>query len=350
MKLVDKLKIELCTNIYTNEELDCIMEKNEYFPLECDEEIDEGVLKYTNSRSQLWVKYIREDESYLVSNVTMRTKKNGKTKVRAFHTVEEIKGMMDYFRDNEKYDEFLIFMLGLFLARRVGDTLSLKWSDFYYENGKRKETLNTLVEDKTGKMIDITLTDITWKYMDWYCETVRINPMDNWSKDIFQSRYKDDLHGDFTEDQYKNAIDKQAACFRYEFKKAAKYNNIDGVSTHSMRKSFGYIAHEINKFDPDFLPALQSIYGHVNLETTKIYIDVMAEKGEKIFNDVGKYVEDIDNGVKPAIDNTPIIALKTNDLRDILIAAYRKGMKHADNDPIEIMNELLSMVENKRVA
>lgn len=351
MKLIDKLKEDHIGNIYTNEEIDKILEENKYFPIECDEDNEEGIFKYTNTKSQIWVKYIRENEDYLISDITFCTKKKGKTKVRAFRTVEEIKSMMDYFRDKKKYDEFLIFVLGLFFARRIGDTLTLKWSDLYYENGRKKEILNTLLEDKTDKIIDIAITDVAWKYIDWYCDAANINPMEHINEDIFRCKQKDELPQNYTDEEYGKAIEKQEAAYRYQFQSAAKYNGIEGVSTHSTRKSFGRIAHEINKFDPDCLPTLQTVFGHSDLETTKIYIDIMAEKAEKMFNDVGKYISDIDKGIVPAIDNVPVIALKTNDLRDILKQAYLMGRENINkNNDIEIMNQLLSMVDEKRIS
>lgn len=330
-KIIDRVKESLINNIFTMEDIDNIMSEEKYYPIETDEddESEEGILKYTNKRSQIWVKYIQENGDYLVSDVTMRTKKNGKTTVHAFRNVEDIKKMIDYFRDNEKYDEFLVFVFGIFLARRIGDTLSLKWSDFYEENGNRKRILNTLIEKKTDKMIDIAITDVTWKYIDWYCGKVKINPLEHLNENIFNMK---------------------PAAFRYEFKKAADYNAIQNVSTHSMRKTFGYIAHEINKFDPDCLPALQTVLGHNDIETTKRYIDIMNDKAEKMFNDVGKYVEDIDNGIKPVIDNTPVIVLKTNDLRDILVMAYNMGVSKGIDMSAETMNELLDTVENLRVS
>ena len=353
MKLVDKLKDKMVSEIFTNEEIDIIMEQEKYFSDERDEENEEGILKYTNNRSQIWIKYIRDGVNYLVSDVTMRTKKSGKTKVRAFRSFEEIKLMMDYFRKNERYDDFLTFMLGLFLARRVGDTLSLKWSDFYFENGRKKENLDTLIEDKTDKIIKMSIAEAAWKYIEWYCEIVGIDPMEHLHDDIFNSKHKQNLSDNYSEAEYKNAIEKQESAYRYQFQKAAAYNGIEGVSTHSTRKSFGRIAHEINKFDPDCLPVLQTIYGHVNVETTKIYIDIMDEKAKKMFDDVAQCILDIDNGIKPVIDNVPVIALKTNDLRDILSFAYKKGIENKElnaSGHIETINQLLSMLEEVRVS
>lgn len=349
MTLIKRLKRELQDKLLTNEEIDITLAKNKYLPIEIDEDEEEGILKYTNNRSQVWVRYIRDCKEYLVEDVTLRTKKNGNTKVRAFRTFEEIKVMMDYFRNDEDYDSFLIFVLGLFLARRIGDTISLKWSDFYHENGRKKEDLNTLVEAKTGKTINISITDVTWKYIDWYCEVKNIDPIQRLNDDIFQSRYKDELPESYSKKEYSEAINKQSASYRYKFKKAADYNNIENVSTHSTRKTFGYIAHMINKFDPDCLPVLQTVLGHNSIEDTKIYIDIMDEKAEKMYDDVANFIQDIDNGITPAIDNIPVVALKTNDLRDILRQAYMMG-KNEKEDGIEAINELLLMVDRMRIS
>ena len=62
-------------------------------------------------------------------------KKEGKTEVYPFWYVEDIIGMMDFFKMKEMWHWYLVFNLGLFLGRRVSDTLSFKWSDFFYENG-----------------------------------------------------------------------------------------------------------------------------------------------------------------------------------------------------------------------
>ena len=354
MKIVDRVKQKLSNDLVnTIEDIDKVLEKEKYYPLEIDEDDSEdgNSLKYTNSKSKITVYYhFDEDGNYTIDNVTMGTKKTGNTKVRAFRTTDEIKSMMDWFRDNGRYDDFMTFMLGLFLARRVGDTLSLKWKDFYFENGRKKDILNTLVEDKTGKTVNMHITNTVFKYLDWYCEKIGINPMDHWNEDIFDSEYKKELPLHYTEDQYEKAIKKQASAYRYQFKKAANELGIENVSTHSTRKSFGRIAHDINKFDPDCLPALQSVLGHDSVETTKIYIDILDEKAEKMFNDVSSYIEDIDNGIIPEIDNMPVIALKTNDFRDIIMKAFTIGRENNNMSDMEVLNILITLAEQKRVS
>lgn len=355
MKVIDKIKEELISGVFVQEEIDRALEKEKFYPDEEDEDVVEGVLKYTNQKSQIWIRYTEDENGYLVENITRCTKQKGSTKVRAFHSINEIKGMMTYFRDNERYDELLIFVLGCLLARRIGDTLSLKWSDFYYENGARKNTLSTLVEKKTDKIIKIKITDTTWEYINWYCNKKNINPMEHLREDIFLTDKKREAlsYSDPIErrKKYKEAVVSLAAAYRYRFKDAAEYNGIEGVSTHSTRKTFGYLAHLYNKYDPDHLLALQSIFGHDSIETTKIYIDVITDKAQKMFDDVSAAISDAEHGVVPSINNLPVVALRSGDLRSILATAYTMGRAAQPGDSeMEIMNELITMVEEKRIS
>ena len=114
MKIIDRIRETLVGNIYSNEEIDGVMEEIKYFPVESEENDDENdgtdkdfeILKYTNKKSQIWVKCSFDGESYLVNEVTMRTKKNGKTEVQPFRNPEDIRNMLNYFREHNMYDEF----------------------------------------------------------------------------------------------------------------------------------------------------------------------------------------------------------------------------------------------------
>lgn len=348
-KIIDEIKSDLVEKIFTQNEIDVYMEKNQYQPVECDTEAEEGILKYGNNRSELWLKYLHDDSGdYLVTDVTRRTKKTGTTKVHALKNMQDIKNIMDYFRGNMMYDWFMVFVLEILLARRIGDTLRLKWGDFYYENGAKKDILNTIVEEKTDKIVEISVTDTVWKYLDWFCETKNINPTENLQKDLFPLTVEINSMQDYCKEK-----DKQEAKFRYALSKATKAFDIKGISTHSLRKTFGFIAHQINQFDPDCLPTLQTIFGHDSVETTKIYIDILDEKGKKYFGDVGNYISDIDNGIMPTIDNVPVVAFKTNNIRDLLVEAYKLGMENKDNPDsmihAEAVNSLVSKMEKTRI-
>lgn len=360
--IIGRLKNRLCDEVVTENDIDTAMELEKYYPVECDvdDETEEGILKYSNGKSQIWVKCIYAEGEYLVSDIVMATKKTGSTKTRHLEP-DEIKAIMDYFRDNGKYDELLIFVLELFLARRIGDTLSLEWGHFYYPNGNKRQIVRDLVEEKTDKIAKLHIADTIWKYIDWYKEAAYGFAYDLkscYDSDIFAHKSKSGVEkylpnkSGYTE-EYCKAIKAQAKSFRYQFDKATTELGIEGVSTHSIRKSFGFLAHQINQFDPDCLDVLQSVYVHDSKETTKIYIDIIDDKAKKYFNDVAEYVDKVYNGEKPCIDNTPVIAVKTNDLREVLLKAYRLGMENSGvedtNFHMEMMNKIIADVEKMRL-
>lgn len=341
MKINERIFKKVTGKIVTIEELERLFEQNGYRSVENDDEGD-GVLKYTNGKSQLWAYYENCDDGLKVTSVTLSTKKKGRTTVHAFKNPEDIKKLLDYFWNNQKYDEYFISLLGMLLARRIGDTLSLKWSDFFYENGRKKSVLNTLVEQKTDKIVDIHLSETVWTYVEKFCSAKNINPMEHFNEFIFNTELKRNAR---TEKELDEAIKKQAACFRYEFKKAAEFIGVPDVSTHSLRKTYGYIAYSLNRYDPDCLDVLQSTLGHSDREITKRYIDVIDEKARKMFSDVSEFVEKIDHGEDCTINNHSVVAFKAEDFRGLVIDTIRQCKDGNGRTDIEILAEILEKSE-----
>ena len=60
-KIIDKLKEQLTEDILTETEIDAVMEKEKYYPIEGDAEQEDSVLKYSNGKSEIWVKCIYSD-------------------------------------------------------------------------------------------------------------------------------------------------------------------------------------------------------------------------------------------------------------------------------------------------
>ena len=96
--------------------------------------------------------YRRKEVDIMAQTKSYATKKKGKTEVYPFWNLEDIKKMIDWFINHKEWDGYLITMLELLLGRRIGDTVSMKWSDFYYENGNKKTELDDVEEQKTGKI------------------------------------------------------------------------------------------------------------------------------------------------------------------------------------------------------
>lgn len=313
------------------------------------------------------------------------TKKKGKTEVQPFWNMEDIKNVVEWFEKNEEWDGYLITLLELLLGRRIGDTVMMKWSDLYYENGSRKSEIDTIEEQKTGKITNLPISNMVWEAVDNYLVHVKTDPMLSYNQYIFHyspksqwiSRYKfyeydrftldswcrelnkdfsdkrkekifNDFHkqkkystlGDYLyyEVEYNDLVKWQTDDYRKKLKKAAKDAGITSpVSSHTLRKSFGYWIHKTHPFDPDCLLSLQKLFNHTDLQTTMNYIGLTEEKNKQLINDHGEFIHNVLAGQGDEIvKNMPVISLKSDDFGKIIrmltddVDAYQKAIDMAN--------------------
>lgn len=321
------------------------------------------------------------------------SKKKGKTEVYPFWNLEDIKKMIDYFKETEGWDNYLIFMFGLLLGRRIGDTIMVKWSDFFYENGNPKNEIDTIEEQKTGKFTNLPVSKFVFECIDFYCEKTGVRPIEhyneyvfsfpaktswiqrkdnpiykendlekwcNWLNKDFSDKRKENIFTDFQkqkkyetlgeylyyEVEYSDVVKWQTDSFRKEFKKAADSAGIQyHVSCHSLRKTFGYWSKMIHPDDPNCLQTLMDIYQHSSELITTHYIGLSEERKRKYFEDFGDVVRNVEKGnTQVMINNSPIISLRHEDLRRVLMFAIRSEI-----DPMETFNEAMEMVDELKM-
>jgi integrase len=329
-----------------------------------------------------------------MQNRNYATKKKGKTEVYPFWNLEDIKKMIDYFKECNDWDSYLTFMFGLLLGRRIGDTVMVRWSDFFYENGKRKEEITTIEEQKTGKITGLPVSDMVYDVINTYCDKMNFNPMEHYNEYVFNipaktawmeregdkiyaendlEKWCEYLNKDFTdrrkvniltsfekqkeynalgeylyyEVEYTDIVKWQTDNFRKKFKKAANSVGITyNVSCHSLRKTLGYWSKMIHPDDPNALEILQSIYNHADTATTLKYIGLSEERKRKYFNDFGDVIRDVEQGnTDITINNSPIVSLKYEDLREIFILI----IQNKENSDIGVLNDAMRMVETLKI-
>ena len=295
------------------------------------------------------------------------TKKRGKTEVYPFWNMSDIKNVVEWFENNNEWDGYLITMLELLLGRRIGDTVMMKWSDLYYENGNRKKEIDTIVEQKTGKITNLPVSNMVFEAVDKYLLHTKINPMEHYDEYIFKYQSKTDwvnratlniysqnsidewcevlgkdlsdkrkekIFNDFHkqkqysalgeylyyEVEYNDVIKWQTDDYRKKLKKAVEACNIQyAVSSHSLRKSFGYYIYKTHPFDPDCLLSLQKLFNHTDLQTTMNYIGLTEEKNRKYIEDHGEFIHNVLAGKgDEIIKNMPVISLKSDDFGKII--------------------------------
>lgn len=284
----------------------------------------------------------------------MRNKKEGKTEVYPFWYYEDIKNMMDYFKTKEMWHWYLVFNFGLLLGRRVSDTLSFKWSDFFYENGRMKDEIE-IKEQKTGKVTRPYVCGACKEAIKLYLDKTCIDPMESYNDFIITTKQKSELlenKEEYSDKEYEKlmwkATQSQAAAYRKQFKLAADASGIQyPVSTHSTRKSFGYFSVKLHPYDVTTIDKLQGIFQHSDRNTTLRYIGIAREDEIKLYNDMGQFIEDISNGKKPVIKNSPVVPLKAEDFREILSKCW--DMAQNGEDKFDGINKLIGMAEQMMV-
>lgn len=334
------------------------------------------------------------------------TKKKGKTKGYPFWDMKDIKGMIDYFKDNQLWNDYLKFMLLFLFGRRVGDTLDMVWSDIFYPNGVIKDEIRTIEEQKTGKYNIIYISPYAKQVIREYLDITKINPLDDLNDYIFpyylkyewkemendeffnetkSANYNDNealemindfvnkYNKDYSRERmetilrgwrkhqkefptlgkyiYKEIIFKdiskwQIGAFDKIFKKAVAYNNISyKVTIHSIRRSFGYYSKVIHPHDMLCLETLQSIFGHSDTQTTMHYIGLSEERERMYYTDIGDFLDGVSNGNYDLKKNTPVVTLKEQDLRNIIL----KAIKMNSEDDAVSLNEILNEVDELKV-
>ena len=294
------------------------------------------------------------------------TKKKGKTEVQPFWNMEDIKNVIEWFEKNEEWDGYLITLLELLLGRRIGDTVMMEWSDLYYENGNRKSEIDTIEEQKTGKITNLPVSNMVWEAVDNYLSHVKIDPMEHYNEYIFsyipktlwllrhpntpfymnietwcgylnkdfsdkrKQKILDDFHkqkeykslGDYLYYiiEYNDVVKWQTDDYRKKLKKAVEDVGIRyPISSHSLRKSFGYWIHKTHPFDPDCLLSLQKLFNHTDLQMTMNYIGLTEEKNRQLINDHGEFIHNVLAGKGDEIvKNMPVVSLKSDDFGKII--------------------------------
>lgn len=328
-KLIDRVKSEIIGEVMSNIELENYMNKNGYTLLETEEEQSESIIKFTNYKSQLWIEYeIDENQMMLIVKISTITRLvNEPTKVRPFQSYEDLLAVQNYFYEKNMYHYWLTGWLMVSFGRRVGDTISLKWCDIYDKYGEFKERLNTLREEKTGKIVGARVNALSKYYITEYCKLTGFDPMKHYYEKIFN----------FTDTAFRKALKKAVDNVGLKY----------AISTHSYRKYYGNTLYKLHPQDVDKLSIIQSMFGHSSPEVTKEYIDEIDRKIDKYNEDFSSYMIDLKNGVCPIINNSPIMAFKSEDFRNLLSMCW--DMSQNGCDKFEGINNIIDKAEQLMV-
>lgn len=268
-----------------------------------------------------------------------RSKK--KSEVFTFE-IGDMKKIISYFQDHEQWLSYMIFVLSCNMARRVGDTLQLKWIDIFDPaTGKYRQNLEVR-EEKTDKLANPRINQACRDAIDLYIHKTGCCPSNNEFGDPICMQLVGTHKGKvMSYSGYLKALKVAASNVGIEY----------NVGTHSPRKTFGKMSRMLHPNDYDSMELLQSVYNHSDSKTTKRYIGLTKEKIDRYFDDMGSFFTEyvVGDMEYEEIAKKPIVSMDVNDLRDIITAAYKAGHDNAANEDvvahIEAINTIMAMVE-----
>ena len=242
-----------------------------------------------------------------------KKKKTGKKSEVYNYQPDDLARMITFFANNNNWIHWLIVIMQCNTARRISDTLALRWADLINPAGNFRTEIE-IAEKKTGKVGTPKINKEVRKAVERYISETGCDPSrDGYSHPVFEQ-----LSGN-----YKGKVITPAG-HRKALKKAAEAVGIEyNVGTHSARKTFGAMSRSLHPNDHDSMEILSTTYNHSSERITKRYIGLTKERVNQYYDDFGRAFGEILSGKLEVSDKgNPTVTLDISDLREIIGFAY----------------------------
>jgi integrase len=206
-----------------------------------------------------------------ITNTTINTNKT-KSKTPTNHTshngtVQPIKSKEDieraklYFHDTpSRYNSlnlrnYCMFIMGINVARRIGDLLKLRIQDIMKPNGQFKEWIS-ITESKTKKNADFQIHPYVREGIREYLSSLSTYSMTDY---LFKSNKG--INQPISRVQAFRIMDDMSKALELDI----------NIGTHSLRKTWAYQTIQANKDDPYIIAAVSNELNHNDIKTTYRY-------------------------------------------------------------------------------
>lgn len=226
--------------------------------------------KLSSNRVQLSSELIMADDNIRDSTIAPEHKSE------PIKSIEDINKLSEYFISNRKFRDNMLFVVGINFGLRVSDLCRLRFCDLIDENLTFKRTF-PILERKTRNTRShrrnryVTINQAVIDAVTLYLQH---NP----------SKLSDYMFKSESNRTSKENIPMTRMSVDRILKDAAKACNIScKMSTHSLRKTFGYHQMMMSNNDPRKLLLLQKIFGHSTMLQTLDYIGLTNEEMEEAY-------------------------------------------------------------------
>jgi Site-specific recombinase XerD len=183
--------------------------------------------------------------------------------VEPIRNKKDIKAISNYYKKRGNFRNYLLITIGLHTALRISDILRLTWEDIYdFDNNIFKERI-TIIEKKTKKTKTIALNTKILQALRLYFQKI----IPDRKQPIFLS---------------KRGTGK--AISRIQAYRIIRYASEEirlkiRVSSHSLRKTFGYHAWKNN----ESLAVIMAIFNHSSIAITRRYLGICQDDQDKLY-------------------------------------------------------------------
>lgn len=168
-----------------------------------------------------------------------------------------------YLREEVNLRNYMLICMGLNTALRISDMLQLKWKNVYDFDKKEYVKHIVICEGKTGKETRIALNNNLRDAFEMYMDSLKSVSGNDY---IFTGKVE-------------GAHLSRSQAFRIVTHAADALNMENGISSHSLRKTFGYYAWKFGT--PPAM--LMEIYNHSSYEITKRYLGIKQDDRDAVF-------------------------------------------------------------------
>ncbi|MBN8695189.1 MAG: tyrosine-type recombinase/integrase [Bacteroidetes bacterium] len=167
-------------------------------------------------------------------------------------------GLTQRLKQDKQYRDYLMITVGCYFGLRIGDLLSLRWSDVI-----DKDEL-ILTEQKTKKSRKITINPKVSEAINLCLNKLRSDGTFSETGYLFSNRWGGPVTISYVNKRLKVVF--------------KKYNvNVKNPSSHTLRKTFGKRIYESDNKSEKALIYLSEIFSHSSISTTRRYIGITQE-------------------------------------------------------------------------
>ena len=179
-------------------------------------------------------------------------------------SLDELTAFRSYYLNKEvNLRNYMLICMGLNTALRISDMLQLKWRNVYDFDRKHYAKHIVVQEGKTGKETRIAINNNLIDAFEMYMGSLKSVSGNDY---IFTGKTK-------------GTHLSRSQAFRIITHVAEALNMENGISCHSLRKTFGYYAWKYGT--PPAM--LMEIYTHSSYEITKRYLGIKQDDRDNVF-------------------------------------------------------------------